>query len=167
MNKVYLGKIKYGRAEALYLEPFEWECGWYWGGGYLSTKTSFTHFYGCFLDVPDRRGHPLGPFITPWDPKPEYPHHVVQNGCSLWEDVTVFLDDVPEHIQKNWWRIKDLFKQFYRLRDAAEVFQYGGRCTTKGRTAGEIDKEMADKINGHIRAVVIPEIEKALQAGAG
>lgn len=154
--KQFLGNIK-GTLESIYLEGFEWACGWYWSGGYVGNKNLHCHFDGCFLDVPDRRGHPLGNFVTPWDNKGGI---VIQNGCSVWEDITTFLDNVPEHIEKNWWRIKDLYKQFYRLKDAAEVFQYGGNCISQGRTEAEINKEMADAINKHIETVIIPEIVK-------
>ena len=39
----------------------------------------------------------------------------------------------------------DLFKQFYALKTAAEVFQYGGggHCISEGRNPAEINKEMA------------------------
>ena len=69
---------------------------------------------------------------------------------------------MPEHIEKNWWRIKDLYKQFYILKDSAEVFLYGGHCVSEGRNQLEIDKKMRDKINLHIEKVIIPEIIKVL-----
>lgn len=160
--KQYLGKTK-DTKERIYLEGFSWDCEWYWGGGYVGNKNLLCHFDGCFLEVPDRRGHPLGNFITPWDSDKK--GTVVRNGCSVWEDIKFFLDDVPEHISKNWWRIKDLYKQFYRLRDAAEVFRYGGRCTSQGRVEAEKRPDLADAINTHIKDVIIPEIIKVVVKG--
>ena len=157
----YTKKEQYGERRPVYLEGFQWNCGWYWGGGYIGNKDFHAHFDGAFLDTPDIRGHVLGNFVTPWSVKPEN-SVVVSNGCSVWEDITTFLDDAPAHIQANWWRIKDLYKQFYRLRDAAEVFQYGG-CTSEGRTEAEINPEMAKAINLHIATVIIPEIVKVLE----
>lgn len=159
----YTKRAQYGRREPVYLEGFKWDCGWYWGGGYIGNKNFHAHFDGAFLDVPDIRGHVLGNFITPWQPKTEN-SVVVSNGCSIWENITTFLDDVPPHISNRFWRIKDLYKQFYKLREAAEVFQHGGHCTSEGRNPAELNKEMAKMINDHIYAVIIPEIIKALKA---
>jgi len=167
--KILLGYTKrkqYGERRPVYLEGFEWSCNWYWGGGYIGNKNFHAHFDGAFLDTPDIRGHVLGNFVTPWTVAGEFQNKesmvVVSNGCSVWEDITTFLDDVPETIATNWWRLKDLYKQFYTLRDAAEVFQHGGHCTGEGRTEKEINKEQADTINKHIGQVIIPEICKAL-----
>lgn len=162
-NKVYLGKTKseFGRSEPIYLFDFSWDCGWYWGGGYIGNKNMHCHFDGCFLNTPDIRGHSLGSFITPWSEKPKYCDNpvVLTNGCSIWEPLSTFLDN-PKFDEKTWWRVKDLFKQFYRLRDAAEVFRHGGNCTPNGRTENEVNVEMAKSINLHIQNVVIPEIRK-------
>lgn len=157
--KQLLGYTKYDH-KPIYLEGFSWDCDWYWGGGYIGNKNMHCHFDGCFLDVPDRRGHPLGNFITPWDSGKT--GAVIRNGCSVWESIETFLEDVPEHISKNWWRIKDLYKQFYRLRDAAEVFRYGGHCTSIGRTEAELRPDLADTINKHIEDIIIPEIMKVV-----
>jgi hypothetical protein len=55
-----------------------------------------------------------------------------------------------------------LFKQFYVLKAAAEVFQHGGHCTSDGRNPAEINLEMAKALNKHIEGVIILEIRKAL-----
>ena len=148
--KVLLGytkKAQYGERRPVYLEGFTWDCGWYWGGGYIGNKQFHAHFDGAFLNVPDICGHVLGNFVTPWQVLKDYQKEnavVISNGCSVWESITTFLDDVPPHIKTNWWRIKDLYKQFYVLRTAAEVFQHGGHCTPEGRTKAEINKFQAD-----------------------
>lgn len=159
-QKWLLGYTKpgmYGERRGVYLEDFSWDCGWYWGGGYIGNKHFHAHFNGAFLEIPDIRGHVLGRFVTPW-------HHdktnavVIDNGASVWEPIETFLDDVPPHISANWWRIKDLFKQFYALKEAAEVFHHGGHCTPKDRHPDEINPEMERAINQHIEKVVIREI---------
>lgn len=168
--KVFLGTTKpnlYGEKTNVYLTGFSWDCDWYWGGGYIKTKNMHTHFNSCFLDIIDSRGHCLGNFFDPWTTIPNYikPENVIiiKNGCSIWEDLETFLDNIPEHISKNWWRIKDLYKQFYILRRSAETFQLGGHCTSDNRNPKEINKKMADNINKHIETVIIPEIIKVLQ----
>jgi len=162
--KVYLGTTKtgYPRPEKVYLTGFSWDCGWYWGGGYIETKSVHTHFNSCFLDVVDVRGHPLGNFVSPWY-KGRFPEDSIeiQNGCAVWEDLDFFLNDA-QYSKNQWWRIKDLYKQFYIYQDAAETFQYGGNCTIAGRSDKEIDLTKAAMMNDHIEQVIIPEIVKAL-----
>lgn len=162
-TKWYLGKIK-GTQERVYLTDFEWACGWYWAGGYIGNYNFHAHFDGAFLDVPDIRGHVLGNFVTPWTHLEDYQKKtakVMRNGCAVWEPLSFFLDDA-QYNENEWWRIKDLFKQFYTLQKAAEVFQYGGHCTGTGRNPLELNKEMAAQINKHIETVVIPEIRRVM-----
>jgi hypothetical protein len=161
ITKWFLGSTKGSRPENVYLRDFSWECNWYWSGGLIGNSNFSAHFDGAFLDVPDIRGHALGNFITPWTKNPPADSIVINNGCSVWEDLSTFLDN-PQYNTNQWWRIKDLFKQFYTLRHAAEVFQYGGHCTSDKRNPAELNKEMADKINKHIETVIIPEIRKSL-----
>ena len=163
----FLGQIKES-GNGVFLEDFSWDCGWYWGGGYIGNDSFHAHFDDAFLNVPDIRGHVLGNFITPWTTLPDYLKNgkpvTISNGCSVWEPLGTFLDN-PQYNENEWWRIKDLFKQFYTLRDAAECFQYGGHCTAGARNPAELNKEMAAKINKHIEVVIIPEIRKALNHG--
>jgi hypothetical protein len=149
--KVYLGRTKGKHSEPIYLEGFSWDCGWYWAGGYIGNRNMHAHFDGAFLNSPDPRGHVLG-----IDPK------TMSNQWAIWEDLSFFLDDAT-FTSNEWWRIKDLYKQFYSLREAAETFQYGGHCTSEGRNPAEINLAMAMQINSHIENVIIPEIMKAIQ----
>ena len=150
-QKWYLGKTKGLNSHGIWMDDFEWQCGWYWSGGYIGNFDQHCHFDGCFLKIPDYRGHPLGNF------KPQ----TLSNGAAIWEPLSTFLDDV-QYDANQWWRIKDLFKQFYTLKQAAEVFQFGGHCTSTGRLPEEINKEMAEKINNHLKNVIIPAIRKAM-----
>jgi hypothetical protein len=146
--KVYLGTAKgIGR---IYLNGFEWACGWYWSGGWIGNRGFGSHFDACFLDVADHRGHPL------------VGDKAMSNNCAIWENLDFFLSDCPEHLVKNWWRIKDLYKQFYTLKAAAEVFQHGGHCDSSPRNPDELNQEQANKLNEHIETVLIPEIIKAV-----
>lgn len=159
MQMKYLGRTKGTFPQNIYLRDFEWACGWYWSGGWIKGGLH-CHFDGCFLEVPDGRGHPLGSFGTPWDKNKE--NTVMSNGCAVWEPLSFFLDDA-QFDENTWWRIKDLFRQFYTLSKAAEVFQYGGHCSATGRTEAEINPAMAGGINAHIETVIIPEIRKIMR----
>lgn len=153
----------------VYLYDFEWECNWYWGGGYIGNKNFHTHFDSAFLKPLSPQGHPLNHnkayFTNPLLPPP--PHYIkeevkiLSNNSSIWEDLDFFLDNA-QYDSQQWWRIKDLFKQFYTLRDAAEVFQYGGHCRSSGLRSEELNLDMAASINKHIETIIIPEIRKAL-----
>ena len=43
-NRFYLGINKFG--EKTFLVKPSWDCGWYWGCGYLSTISSHSHWSG-------------------------------------------------------------------------------------------------------------------------
>ena len=162
-TKWYLGKLK-NENERVYLYDFTWDCDWYWGGGYIGNDGLHGHFKNAFLDTPDIRGHLLGNFITPWTVLPEgideTNYIVIPDGSSIWEPIETFLDDVPDHISNNWWRIKDLFVQFYAIQKAAEVFRHGGNCTSTNRNPHEINLEFNTQLNNHLEQVIISEIRK-------
>ena len=164
--KVYLGKTKGSNPERIYLRGFSWDCNWYWGGGYLGNRNMHTHFDGCFLNSPDSRGHSLGSFYDPWTRLPEYLKEEdvkrMENGAAVWENLDFFLDDA-QFTPNQWWRIKDLYKQFYALKETANVFHSGGHCTSEGRNKKEINKRKEGSINKHIEEVIIPEIIKAVK----
>jgi hypothetical protein len=143
-RKFYLLGIRKKDNKKVWLEDFSFECGWYWGGGYVEVFTSnnpekardiqeYAHFDMLFL----------------------------KNPFHSWEEYfkTSVLTD------KEVWRLLDLMKQFYALRDCAEVYQYGGHMTNEGRTEEEIDKKMSDKINEHIEKVIIPLVRKIFESG--
>ena len=140
--KKYLGRYQ---GERLFINGFEWECGWYWAGGYITSVNSHQHFEGLFLDDL---------------------HEVEKDGrkekkTGLWLDLGEICEDA-QYTAEEWWRIKDLFKQFYVLRRAAEVFQYGGHCTERNRSEKEKSPANAQRMNIHIETVIIPEIIRAL-----
>ena len=163
--KIYLGTLKGAHPEPIYLNGFEWSCGWYWGGGYIGNRNMHCHFNGCFLECPDSRGHSLGNFYDPWTKLPDYLKEEdvqrISNGAAVWEDLDFFLNNA-QYNTGQWWRIKDLYKQFYIYHNAAEAFQYGGHCSTSGRTKQEINMRKAKSIDDHIEFVIIPEIIEAL-----
>jgi hypothetical protein len=165
--KVYLGKTKGNQPERIYLTGFNWDCGWYWGGGYLGNKNMHTHFNGCFLDVVDVRGHSLGNFVSPWY-KGSFPETAteISNGCSVWCDLDFFLDDA-QFSASEWWRIKELYKQFYAIKEAAETFRHGGHCTSGNEQGRELNKDMENTMNDHIEKNIIPQIMIALKLNKG
>lgn len=67
--KIYLGisKVGFSEGEGVSLEKHKWDCGWYWGFGYIGNRNLHTHFDSDFL-----QGEPdiANLFKTPqWDQK--------------------------------------------------------------------------------------------------
>jgi hypothetical protein len=128
-NKILLGKIKsdagtYADGENLWLEKHKWDCGWYWGFGYLGNNRCHFHF-DSLLYIKDGKGD------------------VKYCASDLFESTNISDSD--------WWIIRDLFVQAYALRKAAEVYQYGGHQTKKAGITDLIkNKERADQINADL-----------------
>ena len=125
--------------QKIWLEDFSWDCGWYWAGGYLEVFTKngrdireHFHFDNTFL-----------------------------KGAKATETIKNYFKETTL-TEEEWWRLLDLFKQFYTIKECAEVFQYGGHYTSKGRTKQEINKRLAKALNKHLEKVIIPEIRKLL-----
>lgn len=72
----------------------------------------------------------------------------------LWSDV----DDVFEESlfnNKNFWVFKDLLRQAYALKKTAEIYQYGGHCSSKkGVTDIILNKQMSRKLNDDLEKVL-------------
>jgi hypothetical protein len=55
MGKILLGKVRddykgnHVAGEKIYLSKHSWDCGWYWGFGYVGNKDLHTHFDSAFL----------------------------------------------------------------------------------------------------------------------
>ena len=120
MDKIYLGNTtEYGR---LYLSKHSWDCGWYWGFGYIGNSRLHMHIDSLING--------------------EY-------------DVNKIFDGSTGITQDQWWIIRDLFRQAYALKAAAEVYQYGGHQTTRpGMTDCIKNLEMAARINKDLEIVL-------------
>ena len=70
-------------------------------------------------------------------------------------DVNKIFDKGTPMTQDQWWIIRDLFRQAYALKAAAEVYQHGGHQTTKpGMTDCIKNLEMAARINKDLETVL-------------
>ena len=50
IEKYYIGMMG---GERTYIDGPSWDCGWYWGAGYVNTKSSRRHFDSLFLPGED------------------------------------------------------------------------------------------------------------------
>lgn len=135
-----------------WLESPTWDCGWYWGFGYVETYTnnnnpekskdisSHEHIDGSFIgkheyyDV-DIKGFKLGEYI-----------HNIYDSPRLTR--TTF-DEKTGSI------LSELFQEFYTLKKTAELFHSAGAQVTTSPIADLLKKEDYEK---HINEVLIPAI---------
>lgn len=120
----------------VWLQDFEWQCEWYWGGGYLHTLTSET--------APEHSK----------DIDSHYHVDGLMKDCNLYDGFKKHLKECTL-TDKELWQLCDWFKVFYTLRESAEVMQYGGHYT---RTDWVKKPEIAKLFNLMLEVEVIPAI---------
>lgn len=133
-----------------WLEAPKWDCGWYWGFGYVETYRrnvkpskakdidSHSHVSGLLGKQEtynfDKRCFVLG----------EHIHNLIDN--KMWLSTTF--------TEKESWELSELFNQFYFLKTAAENFGRG-KCHTADTTIESWEnKDLVENIN----TVLIPRV---------
>jgi len=130
-NKIKLGEVD---GVSIYLSPPSWDCGWYWGFGYLGNKNCHYHVSGLFKDTNLYEG---------------FKNHF---GSSF-----IVKND------KDLWTLCELFRTFYYLKDAAELFRVGGSRYTMNPIVDLIKNENEVKrINEDLMPLIFEEIYKIL-----
>lgn len=119
-KEMYLiGKNTHG--ENVYLPKASWDCGWYWGFGYLETLSSHTHFDSEILRNKEN--------LNGYDMFKEYFAETCLTDYEIWELV-------------------DYMKTFYTLKETAEILKHGCNYYTERAKINELQNtEMAEKIN--------------------
>lgn len=157
-KKVYLlGRWKSG--EYFWLEEAKWDCGWYWGFGYIEVYTnsknphlsrdvsSHTHWNSGVVGDLEFRLNP-----------------------DKWDDVTkkyvYHLNDNPEVAEsvltdKESWELAELLKSYYTLRETAEVFGRGSSHVA-GVEYNYKDETVTKQVNEKILPKLFAEIYKIL-----
>lgn len=123
-----------------YLQKPSWDCDWYWGFGYIHTYTNNNN---------PEMSRDLNSHYH-WDSFKEYPHpiHLVKTPFT----------------ENEWWKLRELAKTIYTLRETAQLFHLGSAHITNNPLRDEIkNPEIAE----HINKVLIPklwaEMEKILK----
>jgi len=135
--------------EHVYLEKESWDCGWYWGFGYLHTFTndrqptrsvdisSHFHFDGKFLEGP----------LSAYDTFREYFKETVLTNNEIWELV-------------------DLMTTAYTLKKTAAILSHGySYYTDRAKISDLKDKELEEKINHEFLPEVFDRIRALLTEG--
>lgn len=140
----------------MWLEAPKWDCGWYWGFGYVETYTnnnnperskdidSHSHFSGLIGDQEYYDSEKQC-----WR-KGEYIHNVY--------DSPVFIETTFS--SKEGWQLSELFKQFYLLAEMAEFcHKEKPGCHV---TESPVDHGDMKDWYEHINKVMIPKITDAV-----
>jgi hypothetical protein len=129
--------------EYVWLEKESWDCGWYWGFGYLHTFTnnrqpersrdlsSHFHFDSTFLNGPDCC------------------HDMFKNYFTE----TVLTDD-------EMWILCDLMMTYYTLKKSAELFKHGYSYQTQ---KAKIEKVQSETHYDLVNKVWLPEVFKKIE----
>jgi hypothetical protein len=129
-------KIKLGTVnnESIFLSPPSWDCGWYWGFGYLGNKNCHYHLDGLSKE------------------------------CNLFDGIKKhFGDSFIIKDEKDIWTFAELIQTFYHLKESAEVFGRGGsHYTTNPCKDIIINKEIVATINNIVIPAIFEQIYKIL-----
>lgn len=134
MGKRLLGHDSEGIA--YYLADASWDCGWYWGYGYIQTRDSHQHADGDFIP---------------------------ENGSY---DKNIFTGDFltdKTFNDKDGWVLRELMATFYQLKKQAELVGRGGMHVTTNPLAEMLkDEKEAERINKVMLPKLFEEINKIL-----
>lgn len=142
-----------------WLEAPKWDCGWYWGFGYVETYinnkrpdiskdiNSHQHIDSSFMGAVDYYDTEKQCFR-----KGEYIHNIYDSPALVNKTFT----------EKEGWELSELFKQFYFLQSAAENFGRGKCHTADTKAPNWEDKELAKKINEKLIPAVTSRILEIL-----
>ena len=127
--KVLMGKNSDGKNE--YLAEPSWDCGWYWGFGYLQNKDIHHH-----VDM-------------------------LNKDKNMYDALIEYYGDSLTLKDNELWVFCELMKTFYTLKDTAEVLGRGGsHYTTNPIAKLIINKDETKRINEIVLPALFDEIYK-------
>jgi len=143
--KVLLGE---NNGEKIYLSAPSWDCGWYWGFGYLGNRNCHYHVEGL----------------------KKIEKYNFEKSVREYEFVNLY-DGFKKHfgdtftvkLDKDIWTLAELFSTMYDLKNIAEVYNRGGAHYTTNPCASLI-KNSAEvhRINTVVLPAIFEEIYKIL-----
>ncbi len=154
-KKIYLlGKFKDGKN--FWLEEAKWDCGWYWGFGYIETYTNNAN-PGVSQDISSHQHYNGLCFIEPkfYDTAKEC-YRASANYVHILKDNPKVSDTVLSDAEQ--WELSDLMKTFYTLKSTAELFHSGN---SRLASVSGLDLKDAEQ-EKHINAVLLPAVFKRI-----
>lgn len=96
-NRYYIGRLD---GEAMCLSKPSFDCGWYWGMGYVGNRNCHMHLDGILNE----------------------------KSGNWFDNFKSAFTDIPESLQddKNLWKFVETFHTLYTLKEAASVYHIGG-----------------------------------------
>ncbi len=147
-KKILLGQVD---GENIYLSAPSWDCGWYWGFGYLGNKNCHYHVDG--LKEVSTYNHEKKVF--------EYEFVNLHDGFIRHFGKSFIVR--PSQI----WEFAELFETFYSLKDTCEVLGRGGSHLTTNPCADIIKNlDEVKRINEIVLPSIFEAIYKILEANA-
>lgn len=129
-EKTLLGKVN---GENIYLYAPKWDCGWYWGFGYLGNNRCHYHVDGLMKD------------------------------CDLYTGFKNHFGDTFLIKESDIWVFAELFKTFYLLKKCAELYKDGGaHYTTNPIKDLIINTDEVERINSVLLPALFEEIYKVI-----
>ena len=124
-DTIYLGTSEdHGR---LYLSKHSWDCGCYWGFGYIGNSRLHMHIK-ALIKHPEK-----------YNPK--------------WTDVGQHFSNTWL-TQAQWWILRDLFLSAYAIHEAAEVYHCGGHQTQDAEPHRVKREGMVDTLNKDLETLL-------------
>ncbi len=119
--------------EPIYLYPPSWNCGWYWGFGYLGNKNCHYHLSG------------------------------ISNGKDLHTGLKEHFGETLKIKPSDLWTFAELINSAYKLKEAAEVLGRGGSHLTSNPCKEIIkNKKEVKRINYIVLPAIFDEIYKII-----
>ena len=147
-TKILLG---YNNNEPIYLSPPSWDCGWYWGFGYLRNKNCHYHVDG--LTKIETYNSEAKVFTT--------------ESVNLYDGFIKHFGNTLKVRKSDLWTLVELFSTFYKLKETAEVLGCGGsNYTTNPAKDLIINTEEVTRINNVVLPQIFEEIYKILYRNA-
>ncbi len=143
-----------------WLERAKWDCGWYWGFGYVETYTNNKNPH-LSKDINSHQ-HIDSSFMG------QMQKYDFEKKCSVNSEFVHNIFDSPllfetTFTEKEGWILSELFKSFYMLKDSAGMFGKGG-CNVTTNPCAELIKneDWAKQINHEILPLLFEKIYSIL-----
>ena len=125
-----------------WLEEPSWDCGWYWGFGYIETYTN-NRAPGASKDI-NSHSHFSSMFMNKGGMEEEFK--------KFFKKTTLSDNEIYE--------LCDYMKTFYTLREVAELFKHGYSWQT---SKAKIDDLQNQEQNDLVNKVWLPEVFKRIE----
>lgn len=135
-----------------WLEAAQFDCGWYWGGGYVETYTN-NKYPGKSRDIESHQH-----FDSLFFNRPR------KNGFDAFKE---FFTDTP-FSDDEIWKICELLKAFYTARDYSDMLYTGGAHYTSNPAKDHIQNETEyQRINKDLIPALFKELYSILGGKEG